>query len=356
MKEYKILTIQCPKEYNLTTIFSIIRKKVNSDKNFFYLRGLEPSDKLRTSLKKIYDEIDLDRFSYLYIPDYLVQAGMTDRLTWLYSNLDSRWTSPNFNNICEPLSGENFDKLLDFYDKLPRSRLLLDEVVGLDEIEWEGNKVAKGTYGYKKADAWIKLGSNYLSNAIIVSRFWRAKQYTVYISCEKQFSDLAVIREVAESLGKVKSEQSFFAPEGAEERAQWVETYKEAEKKFTKATEGIKELKLEKYENGMNDPSKIINIRQLLKKHLCDNGWSIRKKLPDEYGIMISKDKDDAVLSLSVMSRHNGQHLIIDACYRHKKFYFYDRLPIMMDGPDEEQIEIYLKNVRIIRDHLDEMI
>ncbi len=367
MKEYRVITIECPKEYSITQVFSMIRSKINSDKNIFYIHDLKrsPSDMLSKSFEKLYNETPLEKFWHQFTPEVFVKAGDTDYACWILSNLDDRWTSPN-PNTCGSLSEEELNKVFTMWEKRPKNRLP-DIMVGLDEIQWNGKPVSKGTYGCKKAEAWNFLGKTYLSNSVIVSRYYNDTRYSVYLSVEACFRDLPIIQEIAESLGKIKSEQVYYAPETEAERETWDKSKEEAEVQFNKALEGIQNLTLEEFENygdsrdasamGVLSTGIVVNVRQMIKKHLCDNAWSIRKKLPDEEDIMVSKDKGDAVLSLCLMPQHKGHTVHLDIDLRSKRFYFTERMRLIyVTTAREDQVEIFIKNARIIRDYLDSCI
>ncbi len=367
MKEYRVITVECPKEYSITQIFSMIRSKINSDKNIFYITDLKqsPSDMLSKSFEKLYNETPLEKYWHQYTPEVFIKQGKPDTKVWIISNLDDRWTSPN-PNTCEPLTEEELNKVFTMWEKRPRNTCP-DIMVGLDEISWDGNPVSEGTYGYKKAEAWNLLGRTYLSNSVIVSRYFNDTRYSVYLSVEACFRDFPIVQEVAESLGKIKSEQVYYAPETEAEREEWDKSRERAEEQFSKALEGIQTLKLEKYENygdsedaaamGKLDTGIVVNVRQMIKKHLCDDGWSIRKKLPDEFDIMVSKDKGDAVLSLSLQPQHKGHSMQIVLLLRSKRFRFSEELRfIYLQTAREDQVEIFIKNARIIRDYLDSCI
>jgi hypothetical protein len=151
----------------------------------------------------------------------------------MISNLDKCWEWHN-EHTNESLSQDDFHDLMSFIDTL-KAHDFASLVVGFDNIKWGEEQVNNGTYGYEKADGAYGLGRNYLSNSLIIGKTAENKSYTAYVSLEKRFRDLDIINQITESLGKIISEEVYFAPENKEEREEWNLKANEAKQKFDNA-------------------------------------------------------------------------------------------------------------------------
>jgi hypothetical protein len=367
MKEYVVFKIKCKSGLGISEIYDKIKQTVKFNSNFFELNELY---QFRPNIikPKIYEEINLGKYAFVKALEHLKKntyysPERDDRR--LISNLDARWALANENEN-EPLNEDDFSKLIEFCDELS-STDILTLMLGFDEIEWNGNKVEKGTYGYEKAKSTFDLGKNYLSNSIIIGRTGAdlGKRYTVYLSCEKNFKDLGVVNEIVDFLGEIKEENYYFAPENSMEREEWTRAYECASFKFENAVLELEKLNLEKItkkelsldEQLFIEKNEKVNVRKHIKNYLCTDGWEIRKTLADECPIKVSKDKSDETISISIVSGHNGHHLQALLYYRSKKFLFTKHIhDLHCNMLLESSCEKYFENVKIIRDYLYEVL
>ena len=352
MKESSVITINCRKGMKIADIYSKIKDTVKYNSNFFEITGLFRYGKAKN--EKVLDEIGIHKYSYIKVLPHLVNSKYYDPErddVKLLSNLDDnwRWSNPNINT---PLSEEDFSKLVDFCDSLSVNSLST-MILGIDEIEWDGNKPPKGTYGYEKAKNTFYYGENYLSNSVIIARNYENKKYTVILSCETRFRNFAVIDKLIEFLGEIKSEKNYFAPEDENERAEWEKLQTEKGAKFKAMIEGISVLPLHDIQRQGGDNKRKVNVRKYIKDYLCNEGWNFKKGDPDERGIMIGIEKDDACLSIRIISGHNGHHIQTLLVYHSEKFYFLEPNVLYLDAEDESEIVKYFENLKMIKEHMD---
>ena len=356
MKEYTILEIKCDKNLTFTDIYSIIKGKFKHNRNLFSIMGLKTERMTKGNLA-LFESLEMDRFAYKITlehrvgkPDY--NPKIDDR--HIFSNLDEnwRWHNPQVN---ESVSDEFMERLIAFLDKV-NANAMSTQVVVFDEIEWDGTPVSKGTYGYQKADATYLWPLNYLSNAVVVGRTYQGKACSAYISCETVFRDLPVVQELAESLGKIKNEFAYYAPEDDTERELWDKEKAEAEAKFKSAVAGFKNLRLEDHvKNGTAGTSKKIDVKKYIKTYLCTDGWKIGKSLPEEWPLVVRKQKGDASIGIGIDSRHNGHGVHLIVYYRSRSFLFSEHVEYISDA-HEDQIEICIRNGQKIRDYFYEVL
>lgn len=356
MTEYTVLKIQCEKDMTIADICKKVTDRVSYNRNLFSIQDLHPQI-MRPSNLALYNSLGLERFAYTFVPEHIKQREYYDPAKddrHMLSNLDNNWEWGN-PSMHESLSEEELTQLITFLDKL-KALDLSTMVLGLDEIEWDGTPVGKGTYGYEKADGLYGFGDNYLSNAVLLGRDHKNKNYTVHISCEKRFRELPIIQELADSLGKIKHEVNYFAPEDEEERQEWEKIAAQAKTRFEAALAGLSSLPLEKYEEmGTAGYSKKIDIKKYVKEYLCTDGWKLRKALPDEWSTIVCKEKGDATVSIGVSPYHNGHQVQTGVYYRSKMFKFAENLGYITDA-HEDQIEIFFRDAKIVRDYLYEVL
>ncbi len=364
MKEYVVLELKCDKDLTIADIYAKVTKRVVHNRNSFFVDSLHV-DGMRDSNKcrygELYDELKLEQYMYT-----VTLKNRPEHPWHLLSNLDASWEWYN-PNASESLPREQFEKLIDFFDNL-KAMDLNGMLMAFDEISWDGSRPEKGTYGYAKADNRGLYLMNYLSNAVVLRRTYKNKQYEVYITCEKRFRELAAVQELAESLGKIKREVIHWAPESDAEREEWNRIAAEAEIKFKNAVAGLETLPLEKYEKhgtagftvekdaqnrvriGIQKVAKI-DVQKYVKGFLCTDGWQKRKALPDELPTIVSKDKGDAAVSVEVDIRHNGHDVSLYLQYRSKMFKYSQDSQCIYDAyPD--QMDIFFRNAVLIRDYL----
>lgn len=354
MKEYVVLELKCDKDLTIADIYAKVTERVAHNRNLFVLQNLK-LDRMTKSNQNLYNSLRLERFAYTVIPEHLRNVTDYETRRFMHSNLDDNWVWHN-PNPAESLSEEELRELITLLDKLKKADVST-MLLAFDEIAWDGSKVGKGTYGYEKADSTYNLGWNYLSNAVLVGRTYNKSEYTVYISCEKRFRDLSVVQELADSLGHIKRETSYFAPEDDNEREEWNKTAAQAEVKFKNAMEGIDSLPLEKFEKmGTAGTSKKIDIKKYVKTYLCTDGWKLRKARPDEWSILVAKDKEDATVTIGVSPWRNGHQVQTCVYYRSEKFKFVENIKNAgyITDAHEDQIEIFFRDTVIIRDYLNE--
>ena len=354
MREYMVLEVKCKKDLQIQEIYKYIEKKAKYNHNFFAFQNLH-FDSLNKECKQLYEQIGLDCFRYKKVLEHLAKRAdynpdRDDRQ--MISNVDSRW---EWNNEKETraLGEQELELLIAFCEKLKKGAAATF-IVGLDEIEWDGKKSSKGTYGYQKADCTYGLGKNYLSNSITLGRLYADKAYTAYISCEKHFREHSIINEIIDFLGEIKTESVHFAPENEEERKEWETAQQMAEAKFRMTLSGLDSLPLKLIEKRrITDSSCKINIGKYIKTHLCKNGWETRKAFPDEHPTIIHKCKGNADVCLSILSGHNGHHLQAIVYYRSPQFLFANHIyALSYNEISADDVEIYFQNVEIVRDYL----
>lgn len=352
MKEYIVLKIQCEKDLTIADIYEKVSSRVAYKRNLFAILNIN-TEFMRASNVALYDSLGLERFAYTFVPEHIRQS--TYRYdNHMLSNLDDNWAWGN-PSMHESLSHEELTRLITFLDKL-KALDLSTMVLGFDEIEWDGTPVGKGTCGYEKADGLYGLGENYLSNAVLIGRDYKNKNYIVHLSCEKRFRELSIIQDLADSLGKIKHEVNYFAPENEKERREWEKIAAEAKTKFEAALAGLSSLPLEKFEKmGTAGYSKKIDIKKYVKEYLCTDGWKLRKALPDEWSTIVCKEKGDATVSIGVSPYHNGHQVQTGVYYRSKMFKFAENLGYITDA-HEDQIEIFFRDAKIVRDYLYEVL
>lgn len=358
MKEYVVLKINCHSGLTMREIFAHINEKVVSHSNFFAIQSLR-FDVLDVKSQNLFRKIGLDGFSYKVVLPHLKEtptynSERDDRR--MISNLDRCWEWNN--ETChDSLSEEKFSELITFCDRLHATDIAT-VILGLDEIEWGGQKVGKGSYGYQRADCTYRFGENYLSNSITVGRDYSSKNYTVCLSCEKRFSALPIIAEMAGFLGNVKEELTAFAPETEHEREEWEKAAGEAKQKLEDALACLKKLPLlpiEKWKRA--DESEKIYIKKHIKQYLCTDGWRLQKALPDEWPTIVCREKQDRSIKLSISSGHNGHHLQALLYYRSPMYKFGEHIPeLSYNEISDADVEKYFVNAVTIRNYLDEML
>lgn len=354
MKEYIVSEIRCKKNLKISEIYSYVKDKVKYNSNLFAFQNIK-LDSISGECKRIYNELNLDKYAYKKVLEHIAKTPYynperDDRR--MVSNLNSIWNWCN-ESINTPLGVEDFESLVKFSDKL-KSFDVSTLMLGLDEIEWGGSKVGKGSYGYKKADCTYGLGKNYLSNSLIVGRVGGDKTYTAYVSCESIFYELDIVKEIIDFLGEKISEVTCFAPECDAEREEWNVTAKDADNKFKAAMDGFNELALETIDkSGTADEKQKINIKKYINKYLCSDGWEVRKALADESPTVVHKMKQESDICISVVSGHNGHHLQALVYYRSKKFMFCEHIyALNVNSISESEIEKYFRNCVTIKNYL----
>ena len=357
MKEYIVLNVKCKKGLSATDIYSYVKQRVKYNSNFFAFQNIYFSY-LSKGTKALYDKLNLDDFAYIKVLEHLAKSQhynpeRDDRR--MVSNMDSRWRWYN-ERVNDTLEEEQLALLASFCDKL-KGLSFSTLIFGLDEIEWGGTKVGRGTYGFAKADCTYQLGNNYLSNSVTVGRSYSDKVYIVNISLEKQFQGLAVIEDLVAFLGEKVYETTYFAPENDEERSEWEQTAQEAKTRFEQAIAGAGNLPLTHFTENTRDETPKIDVRKLIKKYLCNDGWEMRKAHWDEYPTIIHKAKDNTEICMSIVSGHNGHHLQHIVCYRSKMFRFAEHIrPLYSLYISEENMDKQFQNIRMVRDYLYEVL
>ncbi len=354
MKEYIVLEIKCKDGMSLLDVYFNIKSTVSYNSNIFAFQNLN-LNKISKKSYDIYDRLNLCKYEYKIVLDHLLNTSyynpeQHDRR--MISNLDENWNWYN-EKINEPLSENDFKDLFVLGDSL-KTLDVSTFVLGFDQIEWGENKVDIGTYGYEKADGTYSLGKNYLSNSLIIGRTYEDKSYTAYLSLEKRFRNLDIINQITGYLGKIISEEVYFAPENKEEREEWNLKAKEAKQKFENAISGLQNLKLIAPNNMYSwDPKKKINVKSYIKKHLCVNGWQQRPARSYEIPTIICKNKQDKEIAFSIVSGRNGQNLQVLIQYSSKEFMISENLhKLSLFSSDEEDTEIFFKNLVLVRDYL----
>ena len=356
MKEYTILEITCHKNLTFAEIHANVKDKVQYGKNLFAILDPEIQNMSKSNLQQL-NSLELERFAYTVTLEHRrdcfdYDPSRDDR--HLFSNLDENWRWHN-PYVHEAVSHEFMEKLVSFLDHL-KAVDTSTQVVVFDEIEWDSNPAGKGTHGYQKADGTYLWPMNYLSNAVVVGRTYKSKMCSAYISCETKFRELAIVQELAESLGKIKKEFTYYGPEDNRERELWDKEKAEAEAKFKSAVAGFKNLRLEDHVmNGTAGTSKKIDVKKYIKTYLCTDGWKIDKPLPEEWSLIVRKQKGDASIGIGVVSQHNGHSIQMVIYYRSKSFLFSENIEYISDA-HEDQIEICFRNTQKIRDYFYEVL
>lgn len=354
MKEYIVLEIKCKEGISLLEVYSNIKSKVSYNSNLFAFQNLN-LNKLSKKSYDIYNRLNLCKYEYKIVLDHLLNTSYYNPEQHdmrMISNLDENWSWHN-DKIHEPLSANDFEDLFALGDSL-KALDVSTFILGFDQIEWGGNKVDIGTYGYEKADGTYGLGKNYLSNSLIIGRTYENKSYTVYLSLEKRFRNLDIINQITDFLGKIISEEVYFAPENKEERDEWTLKAKEARQKFENAIRNLQNLTLISPQNMYSwDPKKKINVNSYIKKYLCVNGWQKRSAHTYETPTIICKNKQDNEIAFSIVSGRNGQNLQVLVQYSSKEFLISENLHnLSLFSSNEEDTEIFFKNVILVRDYL----
>lgn len=354
MKEYIVIGIKCNDNITLKDTFSIISSIISYDRNLFAIQNLN-SSRLNQNAQSIYGRLDLKRFEYRVVLNHLLNTDYYDpeqHDIQMISNLDKCWKWHN-EHTNESLSQDDFHDLMSFIDTL-KAHDFASLVVGFDNIKWGEEQVNNGTYGYEKADGAYGLGRNYLSNSLIIGKTAENKSYTAYVSLEKRFRDFDIINQITESLGKIISEEVYFAPENKEERDEWNLKANEAKQKFDNAISGLQTLKLISPHNMYSwDPKKKININGYIKNHLCVDGWQKRPARSYESPTIICKNKHDREIAFSIVSGRNGQNLQALIQYSGKEFLISENLHnLFVFSSNEEDTEIFFKNLVLVRDYL----
>ncbi len=360
MKEYTVIQIVCKKETKAYDIYTAVKDTVKFNRNLFEFCGLfKHKDKVSSKKIQKFESLDLQRFYHVKVLEHLAKSPYYDSDRddrKLFSNLDSSWDWSNKNNT-ESLNNDTFEKLIDFIDNLS----LMDVstiMLGIDEIEWGGNAVGHGTYGYEKAKSAFHGGENYLSNSIIIYKApYEHKPYTVYLSCEKRFRALDSVNDIITSLGKIKNEEAFYAPEDEAERKEWEQAYAEAELKFEAMKANLPDImnnmpeetkEYQEYQQGVSN-----NVRKIIKQILCTDGWEQKKNTVfSGVGTMVIKDKDDSSVAVIIDSLHGGQLLQALIFYVNPKFKLGLHTNYQCVAINEEEVAKYLKNIKYIADYV----
>lgn len=358
MKEYVVVEIRCDKSKKAIDIYNTVSENLKFNRNFFeFVNLFKKTDHVNKNKQKKFESLGLQKFSHIKVLEHLARSAYYDPKRddrKLISNLDSSWEWYNKKET-ESLDNSLFKEVLDFGDVLNSVFDVFCMMFGIDEIEWDGSKVGHGTYGYEKAKSSSHSGENYLSNSITISKSpWEHKPYLVYLSCEARFRDLDIVNTVAESIGKIKNERHYFAPESEAEREEWKHAQKEAEIRFNtviaELKEFIKTLPNElKNDTGIVEYDNKINVRKNIKKYLCTDGWEMRKNI---YGVgtIVCKEKGDDTIIIAIDSLHGGHYLQLLIDYNNKKYSFGCNLAYSYTLKLEEEVCAYLENVRCIRD------
>ena len=242
MKEYIVLEIRSKKGINLLDVYSIIKNSVVYNSNLFAIQNLNVMNLSKKSYD-LYGKLNLCKFSYKIVLEHLLNTSYYNPEQHdirMISNLGASWNRSN-EDINESLSDQDFRELIVLCDSL-RAMDISSLIIGFDQIEWGGEPVCKGTYGFEKADCTYNLGRNYLSNSVVIGRTYEGKQYTAFISCEKRFRDLDIIDKVATSLGEIAGQELYFAPENEGERTEWDNVYEKEKLKFEAVTDYLIKL------------------------------------------------------------------------------------------------------------------
>lgn len=361
MKEYTVVQIVCEKETKAYDIYTAVKDTVKFNRNLFELSGLfKHKDKVSSKKNQKFESLDLQRFYHVKVLEHLRKSPYYDpekNDVRLFSNLDNAWDWNN-KEVTDSIDSAVFEEMIKFADGLKLSEVSTI-LLGIDEIEWDGNKVGHGTYGYEKAKSTHHGGENYLSNSIIIFKApYEHKPYTVYLSCEKRFRELDSVNGIIKTIGgKIRYEQTYFAPENEVERKEWERAYAEAEMKIkaieTKLPDIMNNMpeetkEYQEYQQGVKN-----NVRKIIKQVLCTDGWEQKKNTVfTGVGTMVIKDKDDSDVAIIIDSLHGGQHLQTLIFYVNPKFKVGLHTNYICNAINEEEVAKYLKNVKYIADYV----
>ncbi|MGM9635182.1 MAG: hypothetical protein ACI3YE_03425 [Candidatus Avispirillum sp.] len=358
MKEYTVIKIECEQGMKGLDIYNTVKESVKFNSNFFEFSDLFQHGRESTKSRAEFEKLGLDKYFHIKVLEHLRKSQYYDPERddrKLYSNLDFRWDWDNKKETAS-LDNEYFEKLISFGDRLKRFDVH-SLMYGIDEIEWDGQKPARGTYGYEKAKSADYFGMNYLSDCVIIGRNYESKRYTVYLSCETRLRGLETVEKLISSLGKIKYERQYYAPESSAERTEWDNAYNEAAIKFKAPTDSMEDffdtlphqdlsryLMINRYETS-------INVRKYQKQYLCTDGWKLEKCLPYEPYPFVSKEKGDTTVSIMIVPNHKGHYLQTLITYSSKRFDFCSNINYIYELLDDDDARKYFENLKLIRDY-----
>lgn len=344
MKEYKVIELKCDKGTKFCAYEERLREIAHYNKVFFEakIRERDNTHAIRKEFAKY---------------EHTVLHGVAQTSLTLFSNLGSAWLRENV-NISEPLNRQELDALMKFGDNAGITKAGFIIIV-FDEVEWKKGCVTQGTYGYEKACK--EYGDDeYLGNAVILKRDNGEKSvYYATIVCEAELRNEPSVETLINESGELLREDTYYAPENKEERAQWDEIYRREKEKIDR----LDKMRLESYkECNQNYPYIVTEkIKALSVKEYCDlpplnvrpiagrimkgNGWRPIKGRSMCY----IKEADGKAVEVYIAQAHKAHILQAMLTYSSKYFRFYYS-PIYGRPLDTEEAENFFKNLLYILD------
>lgn len=342
MKEYRVIELKCGKGTKFSAYEMRLREIAQYNKVFFeaQIQACDNTQPIRKALAKY---------------EHTVLHGGGKRPLTLFSNLGSAWLRENVSN-CEPLNRQELDALMKFGDSSGLMKAAFIFIV-FDEVEWKKGRVTQGTYGYEKACKEYGEGE-YLGNAVILKRDNGGKSvYYATIVCEAELRNEPSVEALIKESGELLREDTYYAPENKEERAQWDEIYRREKEKIDR----LDKMRLESYkECNQNYPYIVTEkIKALSVKEYCDlpplnvrpiagrimkgNGWRPIKGRSMCY----IKEADGKAVEVYIAQAHKAHILQAMLTYSSKYFRFYYS-PIYGRPLDTEEAENFFKNLLYI--------
>lgn len=344
MKEYKVIELKCDKGTKFCAYEERLREIAHYNKVFFEakIRERDNTHAIRKEFAKY---------------EHTVLHGVAQTSLTLFSNLGSAWLRENV-NISEPLNRQELDALMKFGDNAGITKAGFIIIV-FDEVEWKKGCVTQGTYGYEKACK--EYGDDeYLGNAVILKRDNGEKSvYYATIVCEAELRNEPSVETLINESGELLREETYYAPENKEERAQWDEIYRREKAKIDKLAkmkfvrgdmhpENYPYIVTKKYrELSLKEMVEIspLNVRPIARRIMKNSSWKSVKGKSMCYG----KEADGKTVTASVFQGNRGH--VLDALVRYRSKYFdFEYSAIHGEPFDEEEAENFFKNLLYILD------
>ncbi len=361
MIEYRVIKLKVDKDLTLKNVYEAVHENVKNNRNFFQIINLFTIQKffnkiISKNLLRAFDDSGINDYFKRIVNENMIRYKeyQPDLNDWfVYSNLNEVWKEYNESNDGS-IEEEQFIKILNFFDSLSSGNYH-SLMIGIDEIEWDGAPVNKGTYGYEKAMN-RRFGYNYLSNSVIFSKDAMSKNpNVVYVSCESIYRESNALNRIINSLGKVDSEEIFFAPENENERSEWVRIRQIKENKLKEFTEDTDHLTANLPHAISYNPRIItekhdtIDTKKSVKEVLCKDGWKIVKRKGGG-GITVSKTIGDEEYEVWILSLHRGVHIQFHLTCSHPLYRLSVRPGYDAYVSNENESDKCMENIAVFRD------
>ncbi len=355
MKKYNVIEIECEKGASPTDIYEKVTNKFKYHRHLFEIKDLRSdSPSFSASMKKQLQSLDIDKYAFSYVLPHVLRADYFDpekHTNHVISNLDDCWDYGN-PDLHDDISEDKFVCMVDLFRKL-KSTQFSTWLLGIDEIEWGGEAVGRGSYGYKKAKGAYDGGKNYLSNSVMLSKVSYGKpNIIVYISCESKYRDLDTVNDLIASLGKKKGEKEYYGPSDDAEREECDKIQKSMDERFERFIAEMPSIisdfpyRLHKDMERLLSFDDKINIRKLVKNILCVDGWSLSVNDPDLDCTTAVKQIGDREFKIGISPQFGGHYLQTLVVCKSPMFFVGDNINYCITADDEYEAASYIENIQ----------